>query len=81
MVESFFKCANEFKLTSANIVAFHFSEFCSIVRKIFIYSTDEVKTLSPKIRLPVDQEVKLCKPDFEGLVGSEDQSSSVGPSF
>lgn len=56
-------------------------EFCSIVRKIFIYSTDEVKRLSPKIRLPVEQEVKPCKPDFEGLVGFEDQSSSVGPSF
>lgn len=34
------------------------SEFCSMVRKIFIYTAEEVNKLSPKIRLSANEEVK-----------------------
>ncbi|XP_057976395.1 auxin response factor 1 isoform X2 [Malania oleifera] len=36
-------------------------EFCNMVRKIYIYTLEEVKRLSPKIKLPVDDEVKPGK--------------------
>lgn len=29
------------------------SEFCNMVRKIYIYTCDEAKRLSPKVKLPV----------------------------
>ncbi|KAG7976861.1 hypothetical protein I3843_05G001600 [Carya illinoinensis] len=54
-------------------------EFCSMVRKIFIYTTEEVKRLSPKIKFPVPTEAKPVKPDVEVAVNTEDQSSIVGP--
>ncbi|RDY07533.1 Auxin response factor 1 [Mucuna pruriens] len=54
-------------------------EFCSIVRKIFIYTAEEVKKLSPKIGLPINEEVKPSKMDSEAVVNPEDQSSIVGP--
>jgi auxin response factor len=50
-----------------------------MVRKIFIYTTEEVKKLSPKIKLPVRAEAKAGKPDAEVAVNTEDQSSIVGP--
>lgn len=50
-----------------------------MVRKIFIYTTEEVKRLSPKIKLPVPTEAKPVKPDVEVAVNTEDQSSIVGP--
>ncbi|XP_047176140.1 auxin response factor 1-like isoform X1 [Vigna umbellata] len=53
-------------------------EFCSIVRKIFIYTAEEVKKLSPKIGLPISEEVKPSKMDSEAVVNPEDQSSIVG---
>ncbi|KAL9257044.1 Auxin response factor 1-like protein [Drosera capensis] len=55
-------------------------EFCSMVRKIFIYTFEEVKNLSPKTKLPVPEEAKLCKVDSELAIGSDDQSSAVSPS-
>ncbi|GAB2236066.1 hypothetical protein Droror1_Dr00027798 [Drosera rotundifolia] len=55
-------------------------EFCSMVRKIFVYTVEEVKRLSPKTKLPVSEEAKPCKLDFEQTAGSEDQSSTIGPS-
>lgn len=55
------------------------SEFCTVVRKIFIYTPEEVKKLSPKIGLPIN-EVKPSKVDSEAAVNSDDQSSTVGPS-
>lgn len=55
------------------------SEFCTVVRKIFIYTQEEVKKLSPKIGLPIN-EVKPSKVDSEAAVNSDDQSSTVGPS-
>jgi len=53
-------------------------EFCSIVRKIFIYTTEEVRRLSPKIKLPVPSEAKSGMPDSEVAVIIEDHSSVVG---
>lgn len=54
------------------------SEFCTVVRKIFIYTAEEVKKLSPKIGLPI-KEVKPSKLDSEAILNPEDQSSIVGP--
>ncbi|KAJ1385723.1 PB1 domain [Sesbania bispinosa] len=54
-------------------------EFCSVVRKIFIYTAEEVKKLSPKIGLPINEEGKPSKLDSEAVVNPEDQSSIVGP--
>lgn len=56
------------------------SEFCTVVRKIFIYTPEEVKKLSPKIGLPINEVVKPSKVDSEAAVNSDDQSSTVGPS-
>ncbi|GAB2278214.1 Arf GTPase arf1 [Dionaea muscipula] len=55
-------------------------EFCSMVRKIFIYTSEEVKRLSPKNKVPISEEAKPSKIDSEVATGSEDQSSTVGPS-
>lgn len=50
-----------------------------MVRKIFIYTTEEVKRLSPKIKLPLGGDGKLCKPDSDTIANhTEDQSSIVG---
>ncbi|KAI4298904.1 hypothetical protein L6164_032417 [Bauhinia variegata] len=51
-------------------------EFCNVVRKIFIYTTEEVKKLSPKIGLPINDEAKPDK--LDATVNTEDQSSVVG---
>ncbi|XP_030498838.2 auxin response factor 1 isoform X2 [Cannabis sativa] len=53
-------------------------EFCSMVRKIFIYTTEEVKMLSPKMKLPVSKDVKPGK-EFELAVNPDEQSSIGGP--
>lgn len=52
-----------------------------MVRKIFIYTSEEVKRLSPKIKLPVNEEIKATKADGDpdAAVNMEDQSSVVGP--
>ncbi|CAJ1940451.1 unnamed protein product [Sphenostylis stenocarpa] len=52
-------------------------EFCSVVRKIFIYTVEEVKKLSPKIGLPMN-ELKASKQDSEAIVNPEEHSSNVG---
>ncbi|KAK4784548.1 hypothetical protein SAY86_018916 [Trapa natans] len=52
-------------------------EFCSIVRKIYIYTNEEVKNLSPKIKL-LNDEVKASKPDSETAGNTDDSSSMVG---
>lgn len=55
-------------------------EFCSMVRKIFIYTAEEVKRLSPKIKLPAMEEIKPGKLDSDvAVAGTDDQSSVVGP--
>ncbi|RDY07538.1 Auxin response factor 1, partial [Mucuna pruriens] len=55
-------------------------EFCTVVRKIFIYTAEEVKKLSPKIGLPINENFKASKLDSETIVNPEDQSFNVGPS-
>lgn len=53
-------------------------EFCSMVRKIFIYSTEEAKRLSPKIKLSENDEIIQGKPAGNADVSTEEQSSNVG---
>lgn len=51
-----------------------------MVRKIFIYTAEEVKRLSPKIKLPAMEEIKPGKLDSDvAVAGTDDQSSVVGP--
>ncbi|XP_027159038.1 auxin response factor 1 [Coffea eugenioides] len=53
-------------------------EFCGMVRKIYIYTSEEAKKLSPKIKLPVG-EVKSSKAATDVVaLGTEEQSSNVG---
>ncbi|XP_024965516.1 auxin response factor 1 isoform X3 [Cynara cardunculus var. scolymus] len=51
-------------------------EFCSMVRKIFIYTTEEAKRLSPKIKLPENDELIQGKLVLNAQVSTEEQSSS-----
>lgn len=51
-------------------------EFCNMVRKIFIYTTEEAKRLSPKIKLPENDEIIQGKPLSNAHVSTEEQSSS-----
>ncbi|KAB5574497.1 hypothetical protein DKX38_001691 [Salix brachista] len=57
------------------------NEFCSMVKKIFIYTSEEVKRLSPKIKLLADEEVKGVgnNADADAAVNTEDRSSTIGP--
>lgn len=55
-------------------------EFCSMVKKIFIYTPEEIKQLSPKRKIPEGPLVKRCKLGFEVAARSEDRSSTIGPS-
>ncbi|KAJ8429963.1 hypothetical protein Cgig2_032088 [Carnegiea gigantea] len=54
-------------------------EFCGMVRKIFIYTSEEVKHLSPKNKL-VAEDGKPSNVDADVPAASEEQSSAVGPS-
>ncbi|CAK7357204.1 unnamed protein product [Dovyalis caffra] len=56
-------------------------EFCSMVKKIFIYTSEEVKRLSSKIKFPADDEVKGggANANADAAVNTEDRSSIVGP--
>lgn len=51
-----------------------------MVKKIYIYSTEEAKRLSPKIKLPL-AEVKSGKLVSDAAVGTEEQSSTVGSGY
>lgn len=51
-------------------------EFCSMVRKIFIYTAEEAKRLSPKIKLPENDEIIHGKSFLNPQVTTEEQSSS-----
>uniref|UniRef100_A0A6N2K7E2 Auxin response factor n=1 Tax=Salix viminalis TaxID=40686 RepID=A0A6N2K7E2_SALVM len=55
------------------------NEFCSMVKKIFIYTSEEVKRLSPKIKLLADEEVKGVGNNADAAVNTEDRSSTIGP--
>ncbi|MCD7464591.1 hypothetical protein HAX54_053051, partial [Datura stramonium] len=48
-------------------------EFCSMVRKIFVYTAEEAKRLSPKIKLPVD-EVKPGKLVSDATISNEEKA-------
>lgn len=50
-----------------------------MVRKIFIYTAEEVKKLSPKVKLPGNEELHAGKPDVEVVINTDDRSSIVGP--
>ncbi|XP_073065898.1 auxin response factor 1-like isoform X3 [Primulina eburnea] len=52
-------------------------EFCMMVKKIYIYTAEEAKKLSPKIKLSLN-EVKSSKLLSEADIGAEEQSSTVG---
>ncbi|KAK3037764.1 hypothetical protein RJ639_031135 [Escallonia herrerae] len=56
-------------------------EFCSMVRKIFIYTTEEAKKLSPKRKFPDIDEVRPTKSVLNPDVSTEEQSSNVGSGF
>lgn len=49
-----------------------------MVRKICIYTTEEAKRLSPKIKLPISEEIRPGKTVPDADIGSEEQSSNVG---
>ncbi|KAL3349973.1 hypothetical protein AABB24_022824 [Solanum stoloniferum] len=46
-------------------------EFCSMVRKIYVYTAEEAKKLSPKIKLPVDD----VKPVSDGATVSNEEKA------
>ncbi|KAL9682287.1 hypothetical protein QQ045_014082 [Rhodiola kirilowii] len=48
-------------------------EFCSVVRKIFIYTIDEVRNLIPKIILNPEEEIKPRTADAEVVLPREEQ--------
>ncbi|XP_073309824.1 auxin response factor 1-like isoform X3 [Primulina huaijiensis] len=52
-------------------------EFCMMVKKIYIYTAEEAKKLSPKIKLSLN-EVKSAKLLSKADIGAEEQSSTVG---
>ncbi|KAK9030656.1 hypothetical protein V6N11_032073 [Hibiscus sabdariffa] len=54
------------------------NEFCSMVRKIFIYTSEEVRKLSPKIKLPANDDTNAAKAGVDTVVNPEDRSSTVG---
>lgn len=51
-------------------------EFCSMVRKIFICTCEEAKRLSPKIKLPENDEIIQGRPVLNAHVSTDEQSSS-----
>ncbi|XP_039045668.1 auxin response factor 1-like [Hibiscus syriacus] len=53
------------------------NEFCSMVRKIFIYTSEEVRKLSPKTKLPVNDDANAGNAGVETVVNPEDRSSVV----
>ncbi|CAH9111755.1 unnamed protein product [Cuscuta epithymum] len=54
-------------------------EFCLMVRKIFIYTTEEAKMLSPKIKLPHAKEVKLENQISDPPSCTEEEHEMVNP--
>lgn len=51
-----------------------------MARKICIYTTEEVKCLSPKIKHLVSEEARPDKIVPDADIGTEEQSSNAGPS-
>ncbi|KAL6552278.1 Arf GTPase arf1 [Orobanche hederae] len=55
-------------------------EFCTMVKKIYIYTTEEAKRLSPRIKLPLT-EIRSSKLNSAAAVITEEQSSTVGSGY
>ncbi|XP_073045506.1 auxin response factor 1-like isoform X2 [Primulina eburnea] len=55
-------------------------EFCTMVKKIYIYTAEEAKRLSPKIKHPLT-EVKSSKLLSDATIGAEEQSSTMGSAY
>lgn len=55
-------------------------EFCTMVKKIYIYTTEEAKRLSPKTKLPL-AEVRCGKLVSDAATGTEELSSTVGSGY
>lgn len=53
-------------------------EFCNMVRKICIYTTEEAKRLTPKIKPTVGEETRPVKTAADSDTGTEEQSSNIG---
>lgn len=53
------------------------SEFCRMAKKIYIYTTEEVKRLLPKIKLPVE-DISPANVGSDVAVNTDDRSSVVG---
>lgn len=51
-----------------------------MVKKIYIYTTEEAKRLSPKTKLPL-AEVRCGKLVSDAATGTEEQSSTVGSGY
>ncbi|PIN18721.1 hypothetical protein CDL12_08605 [Handroanthus impetiginosus] len=54
-------------------------EFCTMAKKIYIYTTEEARRLSPKIKLPLG-EVKTSKLLSDAAVGTDEESPGMGGS-
>ncbi|XP_073287698.1 auxin response factor 1-like isoform X3 [Primulina huaijiensis] len=55
-------------------------EFCTMVKKIYIYTAEEAKRLSPKIKHLLT-EVKSSKLLSDASIGAEEQSSTMGSAY
>ncbi|GER38947.1 auxin response factor [Striga asiatica] len=56
-------------------------EFCTMVKKIYIYTTEEAKRLAPKIKFPLP-DVKSSKLSSDAAAAvTEEQSSTVGSDY
>ncbi|CAA0840032.1 Auxin response factor 1 [Striga hermonthica] len=55
-------------------------EFCNMVKKIYIYTTEEAKRLAPKIKFPLPDD-KSTKLNSDAAAVTEEQSSTVGSDY
>ncbi|KAL8116385.1 hypothetical protein AgCh_022765 [Apium graveolens] len=53
-------------------------EFCNMVRKICIYTTEEAKRLTPKIKPTIGEETRPVKTVADSDIGTEELSSNIG---
>lgn len=62
-------------------VGYSCSEFCSMVRKICIYTTEEARSLSRKMKLTVIKENRPGTTISDADIGIEEQSSNAASGF
>jgi hypothetical protein len=63
-----------------DFVSFYRSEFCRMVKRIYIYSYEEAKSLTPKAKLPVIGDTTKPNPDKlspESDMPQSDSNNSV----